>query len=105
MPTTIVRLTIKDLIRGDGFREQVRLLEEKITLQELQLSTYKKLTSSQDSIIHNFSSLINIKNDQAAEYVKLNESLQKQLYVERLKLKIYNGVSITAAGIFIVLLL
>jgi hypothetical protein len=98
LPVTIVRLTIKDLIRGDGYREEVKLLNEKIILFENQENTYLSIISTRETQIENFKKIIYLKEEQILEYDKALKQTNRELYLANLKLKIYNRVGILILG-------
>jgi hypothetical protein len=98
LPVTIVRLTIKDLIRGDGYREEVKLLNEKIILFENQENTYLSVISTRETQIENFKKIIYLKEEQILEYDKALKQTNRELYLANLKLKIYNRVGILILG-------
>jgi hypothetical protein len=98
LPVPIVRLTIKDLIRGDGYREEVKLLNEKITLFENQENTYLSIISTRETQIENFKKIIYLKEEQILEYDKALKQTNRELYLANLKLKIYNRVGILILG-------
>lgn len=105
LPTPIVRLTIKDLIRGDGYKQEIKLLNEKIILMEQQERVYIDVIVSQDTLITNLETLTEIKDKQINEYKKITQTLENQLAAERLKLRIYNGIGFIVGGIFLISLL
>lgn len=105
LPTPIVRLTIKDLIRGDGYKQEIKLLNEKIILMEQQERVYIDVIVSQDTLITNLETLTETKDKQIDEYKKITQTLEKQLAAERLKLRIYNGIGFIVGGIFLISLL
>lgn len=105
LPTPIVRLTIKDLIRGDGYKQEVKLLNEKIILMEQQERVYINVISSQDTLLTNYETLSTVKDKQISEYKNITQTLEKQLAAERLKLRIYNGIGFIVGGIFLISLL
>ena len=105
LPTPIVRLTIKDLIRGDGYKQEVRLLNEKVILMEQQEELYSKVIFEQNTQLNNFTKIISIKDEQIKEYLKITSNLETQLAKERLKSKLYKSLGFVVGGILVISLI
>jgi len=100
----IAKLVIKDLITGDGIKEElslsigkIRLLEQKIVLKD---SVIKNL----DFKVGNFESIMLTKTDQLALSQELSKRLQADLKKQKLKTKLMGGAGIVAVIGVVVLL-
>ena len=95
----VVRLVIKDLIEGDGTKEELKevntlleLTNEKINLKEQEISTL-------GSKIQNLELVIKTKDEQFSLQEELSKKLQKELRTEKTKsflYKIGTGVGVVA---------
>ena len=95
----VVRLVIKDLIEGDGTKEELKevntlleLTNEKINLKDQEISTL-------GSKIQNLELVIKTKDEQFSLQEELSKKLQKELRTEKTKsflYKIGTGVGVVA---------
>ena len=97
MKKPIAKLVIKDLITGDGVKEElslslskIRLLEQKVVLKD---SVIKNLNFQ----IGNFESIMTTKSDQLALSQELSKRLQTDLKKQKLKTKLMGGAGILMA--------
>ena len=100
----IAKLVIKDLITGDGAKEELslslsklRLLEQKVVLKD---SVIKNLNFQ----VGNFESIMITKSDQLALSQELSKRLQTDLKKQKLKTKLMGGAGLVAiAGVILIL--
>jgi hypothetical protein len=95
----VAKLVIKDLIEGDGNKEELKevsrvleLTQEKITLKDKELSTLNLK-------IQNLELVVKTKDEQFSLQEELSKKLQKELKVEKTKsflYKIGTGVGVVA---------
>ena len=97
MKKPIAKLVIKDLITGDGAKEELslslsklRLLEQKVVLKD---SVIKNLNFQ----VGNFESIMSTKSDQLALSQELSKKLQTDLKKQKLKTKLMGGAGILVA--------
>ena len=93
----IAKLVIKDLITGDGAKEELvhtvyklQLLEQKIVLKD-------SIITNLNDQISNFNSIIGTKSDQLSLSKELSERLKKDLKKQKLKTKLVGGAGILVA--------
>ena len=99
----IAKLVIKDLITGDGAKEELVLSTDKILLLEQKVVLKDSVINNLNSKIGNFNSILNTKTDQLALSRELSEKLQKDLKKQKLKTKLVGGVGIAVAvGILVI---
>jgi hypothetical protein len=100
----IAKLVIKDLITGDGAKEELslslsklRLLEQKVVLKD---SVIKNLNFQ----VGNFESIMITKSNQLALSQELSKRLQTDLKKQKLKTKLMGGAGLVAiAGVILIL--
>jgi len=100
----IAKLVIKDLISGDGAKEELVLTVDKINLLEQKIVLKDSVINNLNSQIGNFNSILLTKSDQLSLSQELSKKLQTDLKKQKLKTKIMGGVGIVAvaATIFII---
>ena len=89
LPTKVARQVVKDLIRYDGCKEELRLTQEKvIKLQEreIQKDTIIKLLNDKDA---NNQYIIQQKDLQIGQYEHLTDDLTKELKGQRNRTFLY----------------
>ena len=100
----IAKLVIKDLITGDGAKEELVLSTDKILLLEQKVVLKDSVINNLNSKIGNFNSILNTKTDQLALSRELSEKLQKDLKKQKLKTKLMGGAGLVAvAGVVFLL--
>jgi len=101
----VVRLVIKDLIEGDGTKEELKevntlleLTNEKINLKDQEISTL-------GSKIQNLELVIKTKDEQFSLQEELSKKLQKELRTEKTKSFLYKiGTGVGAVATVLLLL-
>jgi hypothetical protein len=89
LPTKVVRLAAKDLVKYDGCKEELKLTQEKIIKleeREVQKDTIIKLLNDKDV---NNQYIINQKDLQIGQYEHLTDDLTKELKGQRTKTFFY----------------
>ena len=104
LPTKVVRLAAKDLVRYDGCKEELKLTQLKVTKleeREAQKDTIINLLTDKDK---NNQYIIGQKDIQIGEYKGMTDDLQKELKSQRNKTfwyKVLSFASLTTAVFFI----
>ena len=104
LPTKVVRLAAKDLIRYDGCKEELKLTQLKVTKleeREAQKDTIINLLTDKDK---NNQYIIGQKDVQIGEYKGMTDDLKKELKSQRNKTfwyKVLSFASLTTAVFFI----
>jgi len=101
---TVARFIIKDLILGDGFKEELFLTDNKIQLlnQKINLkdSIILNLTYKND----NFENILLSTKNQLDLSQELSKKLQTDLKKQKAKTKLYGGAGILLAGAAVLIL-
>ena len=92
----IAKLVIKDLITGDGAKEELVLTVDKIQLLEQKIIFKDSIITNLNNQIGNFNSILNTKTDQLKLSRELSEKLQKELKKQKIQTKLMGGVGIAA---------
>ena len=92
----IAKLVIKDLITGDGAKEELVLTVDKIHLLEQKIIFKDSIITNLNNQIGNFNSILNTKTDQLKLSRELSEKLQTDLKKQKIKTKLMGGVGIAA---------
>ena len=93
LPTKVVRLAAKDLVRYDGCKEELKLTQLKVTKleeREVQKDTIISLLTSKDK---NNQFIIGQKDVQIGEYKGMTDDLKKELKSQRNKVFFYKALS------------
>lgn len=100
----IAKLVIKDLIIGDGSKEQISILNTKIGLLENKIVLKDSIIFNLNTKVTNYESILNVKGDQLALSQELSKKLEKDLSKAKLKSKLVGGAGLLlAAGAAILL--
>ena len=94
----IAKLVIKDLITGDGAKDELAITIDKIKLFEQKIVLKDSIILNLNSQIGNFNSIMLTKNDQ----LLLSQELSKKLETEIKKQKIKNKLTMGAGLVGIV---
>lgn len=100
----IAKLVIKDLITGDGAKNELALTLDKILLLEQKVVLKDSIILNLNSKLGNFESMVLTKNDQLRLSQELSKKLQTDLKKQKLKTKIMGGAGILAVGAAIIIL-
>ena len=100
----IAKLVIKDLISGDGAKEELLLNIDKVKLLEDKIILKDSIIFNLKDQIGNFNSILNTKSDQLTLSKKLSERLESDLKKQQLKTKLMGGAGIVAVAVTIFLL-
>jgi len=92
----IVKLVIKDLIKGDGAKEELSLSISKINLLEQKVILKDSVIKNLNFQIGNFESIMLTKSDQLSLSQELSKRLQNDLKKQKLKTKLMGGAGIAA---------
>lgn len=100
----IAKLVIKDLITGDGAKEELVLTTDKINLLEQKIVLKDSVINNLELQVNNFNSILATKSDQLAISQELSKKLQTDLKKQKLKTKLMGGAGIIAiaATVFII---
>ena len=94
----IAKLVIKDLITGDGAKEELVLTTDKINLLEQKIVLKDSVINNLELQITNFDSILNNKSDQLTLSRELSDRLQADLKKQKIKTKIMGGAGILLAA-------
>ena len=98
----IVRLVIKDLIKGDGNKNELIIVNEKIGLLEKKVVIKDSVINKLNERAVNFESMLNTKSNQIALSKELSLKLQTDLKKQKVKTKLMSGAGIlVAVGILV----
>ena len=100
----IAKLVIKDLITGDGLKEELTLSISKIKLLEQKVVLKDSVIENLNFQVGNFESIMLTKTDQLALSQELSKRLQADLKKQKLKTKLMGGAGILAVVGVVVLL-
>ena len=100
----IVRLVIKDLIIGDGFKKELGLITTKYSLLENKIVLKDSVISNLNFQINNFDSILNTKGSQLEYTKQLNDKLKLEIKKQKLKNKILSSAGLIAIGGVILIL-
>jgi hypothetical protein len=100
----IAKLVIKDLITGDGIKEELSLSISKIKLLEQKVVLKDSVIKNLNFQVGNFESIMLTKTDQLALSQELSKRLQTDLKKQKLKTKLMGGAGIVAVIGVVVLL-
>ena len=100
----IAKLVIKDLITGDGIKEELSLSISKIRLLEQKIVLKDSVIKNLDFKVGNFESIMLTKTDQLALSQELSKRLQSDLKKQKLKTKLMGGAGIIAVVGVVILL-
>jgi uncharacterized coiled-coil protein SlyX len=93
----IARLVIKDLIKGDGAKQELVLYNEKIILLEQKIVLKDSIISALNSKVSNFEIMVDTQKQQLALSQELSDRLQSDLKKQKIKTKLTGGIGILAA--------
>ena len=98
----IVRLVIKDLIKGDGTKNELIIVNEKIGFLEKKVVIKDSVINKLNERVVNFESMLNTKSNQIALSKELSLKLQTDLKKQKVKTKLMSGAGIlVAVGILV----
>ena len=100
----IAKLVIKDLITGDGAKDELAITIDKIKLFEQKIVLKDSIISNLNSQIGNFNSIMLTKNDQLLLSQELSKKLETDLKKQKIKNKLTMGaglVGIVAAVLLV----
>jgi hypothetical protein len=100
----IVRLVIKDLITGDSFKNELKLVTTKYILLENKVVLKDSVINKLNFQINNFNSILSTKGSQLEFTKQLNEKLRLEIKKQKFKNKILSGVGlVTIGGVILIL--
>ena len=101
----IAKLVIKDLITGDGAKQELSLLNNKLNLLETKIVFKDSVILNLNKSVINFESILSTKSDQLLLSQELSERLQADLKKQKAKTKLFQfgGGAILVGGIAILL--
>jgi len=92
----IVRLIIKDLIEGDGIKEELSITLEKVLLLNQKIVLKDSIINTNSQQIDNYNSIISTKSKQVKVSQELTSKLETDLQIQKRKNKITIAASIAA---------
>tara|TARA_R110000744_G_C18918029_1_gene511466 strand:+ start:86 stop:460 length:375 start_codon:yes stop_codon:yes gene_type:complete len=104
LKTPIAKLVIKDLIYGDGIREELSIITTKVSLLEKKVILKDSVINNLNSQIYNFSNILRTSKSQFQLTVDLNKKLGLSLKKQKIKTKLMGGAGlITIVGVILIL--
>ena len=100
----IAKLVIKDLITGDGAKNELALTLDKIYLLEQKVVLKDSVINNLKLQVNNFNSILDTKSDQLSLSQELSKKLQTDLKKQKLKTKLMGGVGLIAVGAAVIIL-
>ena len=100
----IVKLVIKDLIQGDGFKKELSLISTKVFLLENKIVIKDSVIGNLDIKVINLESIITKKNEQFGLESEKSLELEKELKGEKRKTLLYKIGTYIGVGALLVLL-
>jgi hypothetical protein len=100
----IVKLVIKDLIKGDAAKKEVVVFNDIIKQQEIQLTTKDTIISTLDLKVINLESIISDKSKQTILAQDLNAELEKALKRQKRRTFVYKVGTGVGAVLALILL-
>ncbi|MDB4378159.1 hypothetical protein N9Z41_00165 [bacterium] len=96
MKKPVARLVIKDLITGDGAKQELVLTTDKVKILEQKIVLKDSIILNLNTKIDNFNSIISAKSDQLSLSQELSKKLQTDLKKQKFKNKLTAGAGIVA---------
>lgn len=100
----IARLVIKDLIIGDGVKQELLLTQQKTSLLETKISLKDSVIFTLESKNKNFSLMLDAKDEQLTVSKDLNLKLKSDLKKSRLQTKLVGTLGVVSAVAIIFIL-
>mgnify|MGYP001208814696 FL=1 len=100
----IAKLVIKDLITGDGFKLELKTLNELLAETNGKLETQTLLVSNLQTQVLNYQTIIDQKDLQLGTSSELSKELEKQLKKEARTKKLYKITTTIGAAAILLLL-
>lgn len=94
MKKPIAKLVIKDLITGDGAKDELAITLDKIKLFEQKIILKDSVILNLNNKINNFDSILLTKSDQLSLSQELSKKLETDLQKQKLKNKLTMGAGI-----------
>jgi uncharacterized membrane protein (DUF106 family) len=104
LETPLVRLIIKDLIVGDGFKQELSLTQDKVKILEQKITLKDDIIKTQSSQIQNYQSIDNHRLNQLKLSQELNQKLQVDLKKQQFQSKLFKGTSLLGIAVVIFLI-
>jgi len=92
----IVKLVIKDLIKGDGAKKELILYGDKIKLFQEKIILKDSVILNLNTKVNNFNSILITKSDQLSLSQELSKKLEQDLKKQKFKNKLTTGAGILA---------
>ena len=99
----VVRLVIKDLIEGDGNKQELAEITKELEFTKEKVVLKDEVIGSLNSKVLNLQDIVNTKDQQFEVQQELSGKLEKELKLEKTKsflYKIGTGVGVVVAAIF-----
>lgn len=104
LETPLVRLIIKDLIVGDGFKQELSLTQDKVKILEQKITLKDDIIKTQSSQIQNYQSIDNHRLNQLKLSQELTQKLQVDLKKQQFQSKLFKGTSLLGIAVVIFLI-
>ncbi len=95
---------IQDLIKCKGYKQELEITTEKVTILEKKSSLKDSIIFNLDTQINNFNSILEGKDTQLSLSQELSEKLKLDLKKQKLKTKLFSGIGLTTIlGVVLIL--
>jgi len=92
----VARLVIKDLIIGDGIKQELLLTQQKTSLLETKIYLKDSIIFALESKNKGFSLMLDVKDEQLTISKDLNNKLKSDLRKSRFQTKLVGGLGIAS---------
>ena len=100
----VARLVIKDLIIGDGVKQELLLIQQKTSLLETKISLKESIIFTLESKNKGFSLMLDAKDEQLSISKDLNHKLKSDLKKSRFQTKLVGTLGIASfIGLILIL--
>ena len=104
LETTLVRLIIKDLIVGDGFKQELSLTQDKVRILEQKITLKDDIIKIQSSQIQNYQFIDAHRLNQLKLSQELTQKFQVDLKKQQFHSKLFKGTSLLGIAVVIFLI-
>ena len=101
----IAKLVIKDILSGDGAKEELKQVYKVLDEKNLQIDLYKQKDSLKNEKITNLNTIIDKKDQQFSLEREKSNGLLKELKVQKFKTAVYkagSGIALIMTVLFLV---
>jgi len=97
LQTPIAREVIKDLITGDGAKDELSLTIDKLSLLQQKITLKDSIIKNLNTKLNNYNVILDTKSNQLELSKELSKKLQTDLKKQKFKTKLMGGAGIVVA--------